>query len=61
MKRCMCERKQKDLKIQNVSNAFNMELMKNCANQFGIKKEIKKNIRWKEKSKRNERKNEKES
>jgi hypothetical protein len=51
MKRCMCERKQKDLKIQNVSNAFNMELMKNCANQFGIKKEIKKNIRCKEKEK----------
>jgi hypothetical protein len=25
------------LKIQKYSNAFNIELIKNCANQFGIK------------------------
>jgi hypothetical protein len=51
MKRCMCERKQKDLKIQNVSNAFNMELMKNCANQFGIKERNQKEHSMEEKEK----------
>jgi hypothetical protein len=45
------------LKIQKVSNAFNMELMKNCANQFGIKGRNQKehSMEEKEKSKRNER------
>jgi hypothetical protein len=57
-KRCMCERKQKDLKIQKLSNAFNMDSWRIVQTNLESRKKSKRTFDWNWKRKR---KNEKES
>jgi hypothetical protein len=56
MKRCMCERKQKDLKIQNVSNAFNMDSWRIVQTNSESRKKSKKTFDGRERERERKRK-----